>query len=178
MRARGARHQLDREGGDTFAGNFGDGLHRAERAKKTDKHLVAMKQRKIGFAGAIVGAVAKNLREDVGGTKTLGAIRQDFRTLGNVIRVRITGFDPRPSLNDDFQARLRQRGQHRGHNRHGSPGKVSRGTPTIMKLPPIRRTKPDSDSDSGRAGLYTGLARNRRTCEPRYSAAASLPGMK
>src|SRR5467141_2387480 len=118
LRARGARHQLDGEGGDSFAGDFGDGFDGAERAKKTDEHLVAMKQRKVGLAGAVVGAVAKNLRDDIGGAKHFRAIRQDFRALGGVIGVRITGFDTRTSLNDDFQARLGQRGQYRGHQRH------------------------------------------------------------
>src|SRR5258708_32158549 len=77
-----------------------------------------MKQGKVGSPGAVVGAVAKNLRDDIGGAKHFRAIRQDFRALGGVIGVRITGFDTRASLNDDLEPALRQRGDHRGHQRH------------------------------------------------------------
>ena len=42
---------------------------RSERAQEADENLVAAHEREVGFAGAVVRAVAENLRDDVGGGK-------------------------------------------------------------------------------------------------------------
>src|SRR5882757_5424276 len=77
-----------------------------------------MKERKVVFTGAIVGAVAKNLRDDVRGTENLGAIPQDFPAFGDVLGVRIAGFGTGAGFNDYFQSYLGQIGNHGGHKRY------------------------------------------------------------
>src|SRR5258708_19978312 len=77
-----------------------------------------MKEGEIVFAGAIIGAVAKNLRDDVRGTKNLGAIPQNFPAFGDVLSVRIAGFGTGAGFNDYFQSYLGQIGNHGGHKRY------------------------------------------------------------
>src|SRR5260221_430311 len=118
LRARGAGHEFDGEGGDPFGGDVLNGFDGAEGAEKADKNLVAVKERKVGFAGAVVGAVAEDLGDDVGGAKDFGAIRDNLCALGYVIGVGITGLDTGTGFQHDLQARFGQIGNHRGHQRN------------------------------------------------------------
>jgi hypothetical protein len=77
--------------------------------------LIAVEEGKVGFAGAVVGAVAKNLGDDVGGSKEFGAIGDDFRTLGHVIGVWVTGFEAGVSLDGNFHTRFGEIGNYGGH---------------------------------------------------------------
>ena len=118
LRARGARHQLDGKDCDALAGDVLDGFDGAERTKKSDEHLVATKQRKIGFAGSVVGAVTQNLGDDVSSAKDVRALRENLRALGEIFGVEITRFGARASLNDHFQARFCQAGNGRRNERY------------------------------------------------------------
>src|SRR6202040_1437629 len=86
-------------------------------AKKSDEHLIAMKERDVGLAGFVVRAVAENLRDDVRGAENFGTIAQDFRAFGDVIGVRIAGFQAGARLNDNFQACFGKIGNYGGHQR-------------------------------------------------------------
>src|SRR5712692_5290939 len=77
-----------------------------------------MEEWKIRFAGAIVRAVAQNLREDVGGAKNFGAVGENLRALGGIVGIGITGFDARARFERDLESGFRQRGQHRGYQRN------------------------------------------------------------
>src|SRR5712692_11083669 len=77
-----------------------------------------MEEWKIRFAGAIVRAVAQNLREDVRGAKDFGAVREDLCAFGGIVGVGITGFDARAGFERDLESGFRQRGQHRGYQRN------------------------------------------------------------
>src|SRR6202008_4236787 len=76
-----------------------------------------MIERNVGLAGLIVRAIAKNLRDDVGGLKNFGAIPQDFRAFGGVIGVWITGLGTRARFNDYFESGFGQSGNHGGRQR-------------------------------------------------------------
>src|ERR1700686_2736884 len=76
-----------------------------------------MKERDVGLAGFVIGAVAKNLRDDVRGAKNLAAIPQDFRAFGDVIGVWITGFGTCARFNDYFESCFGEIGNYGGHQR-------------------------------------------------------------
>ena len=83
---------------------FLDGLHVAERPQEADQDLAPPQQRKIGLAGHVVGAVTQHLKNDVGRAKYLGALGHDLGALGDVVGIRVAGFDAGAGFNDDFQS--------------------------------------------------------------------------
>jgi hypothetical protein len=76
--------------------------------------LIATQKRKIGFAGFVVGAVAKNLNNNVGGSKYGVAIRKNFRALLGIGQIGVSCAFARARLNYHFQPGLRKRWNHSG----------------------------------------------------------------
>src|ERR1700756_2880368 len=141
-----------------------------------------MEKREVGLPGAVIGAVAKNLGNDVGSLKEFSTIGDDFRALGHVIGIWIAGFATCACFNDYFQSCFGQIGNHGGHKRYPPlPWKSLAGN-TNNHEAPLRhsRTTLDSDSDSGWAALYTGPVNKRlhkiklARAQMRYSAASCL----
>ena len=56
-------------------------LERPQRPQKSDQHLAAFEKGNVCPAGTIVGAVAKNLHDDVGGGEDIAAAGNDLARL-------------------------------------------------------------------------------------------------
>ena len=118
MRAGRPRHQFDGERGHAGGGDRLNRFERPQRPQKSDQDLAGPEQGQIGRARLIVRAIAEDLDHDVRHAEYLGAIRDNFRALGNVFRVREAGLHARPGFNDDFKPCFREVGDHRGHQAH------------------------------------------------------------
>ena len=81
LRARDARHQLNRKRGHAGGSNFLQSMNLAQRPQKADQHLAAAEQRKVGFAGAIIRAVTQHLHDYVGGAENLSTAGENFAPL-------------------------------------------------------------------------------------------------
>jgi hypothetical protein len=82
--ARVVRGTSSTENDDASSGDLLDHFGGTEGAEKTDQELIAPHERKIGFAGDVIGAVAEDLNDDVGGGKYGGAVGENFSALLDV----------------------------------------------------------------------------------------------
>ena len=104
--ARRSRHELHRERCDPSRCEVCDAGHIAERPQESDENLIAMKQRKVGAAGPVVGAVGQHLDDDVRHAKNLGTLGDNLRTFGHVFGIRVAGLSARARFHDNFHARF------------------------------------------------------------------------
>ena len=116
--AGGARHQLHGKRGDASLRDFLHDVLRAEGAQKSDEYLIAAKKRHILLPRHVVGAVAENLHDNVGGGKHRGAVRDDFRALIGILGIGIAGLDSSAGLYVDFETRFGQRRENCRHERN------------------------------------------------------------
>ena len=108
MGASGAGHQLHGKRGDASARDLLHDIQRAEGAQKSDEDLVTAKKRHILFPRHVVGAVAKNLHNNVSG-KHCSAVGDELCTLVRVLGIRIAGLTSGTGLYVDFETRFGQR---------------------------------------------------------------------
>ena len=93
------------------------GHHLAKRTEEADQYLSFAQQRQVSFAGLIVRAVTKHLKNNVGLGEDLRAINGEGCTLGDVIGVGIAGFATGTGFNDDFESSFFKIGNDCGHKR-------------------------------------------------------------
>ena len=89
----------------------GDLLHDfrgTEGPQKTNQHLPAAHQGKIGFAGNVIRSVAQHLHNDVGGAEYCGAVRHNLRAFFDIDCVRIASLLARSRFDNDFEPGLRR----------------------------------------------------------------------
>jgi hypothetical protein len=102
----------------------------AERTEKTDENLIAAIKRDFLLASDVIGAIAKNLRDDIGGGEHGGAVGNDFRSLIRIKGIDIASLDAGTGLYLDFETRF---GENRQNGRHERD-------PTIARITFFRNT--------------------------------------
>jgi hypothetical protein len=86
--------------------------------------LIATQQRKVSFAGHVIGAVAKHLDNNVSGAEHGGTIGDNLCALLYINRIGITGRFASTRLHNHFESGLGEGGDHGGNERNPALSRI------------------------------------------------------
>ena len=153
LRACRSRHQFHGKRGHSLGGDFLNRFDGAQRPQESNEYLPAAEQRNVGLAGPVVRSIAENLNHDVGGPKEIGAVGDNLCAFCGIVRVWITGADSGSGFHHNFQARLCQMGNSRGHQRDSALSRKTLSGHTY-------KHEASSDVKNQKSGIALGQAIN------------------